>query len=185
MKISAALASRRNAILNGWCNLVFAGYPADTAERLKKEKDRFLNPVGYNITRELGIVLDGVMQGLSVESLRSPLTNIIKIRAVQAFSPSEAVKFVILLKRAIEEVFTGESGWDAATAESVALYSKIDDLVLLSLDIYVECREKVHQIALSEVRKQREEALSLLRRFEYNKASESSGPSEVLERRVD
>lgn len=183
MKISSALVRRRDDIHERWCDLVFSGYSADTADRLKKEKDRFLNPVGYAIARNLGMLVDGLLQGRSGEYFHAPLTNIIKIRATQQFCPSDAIGFLVLFKRAVEGAF-GDAATDISPQEMAELYLKIDDLILLAMDIYVDCRQKLHEIALKEVRKGREEALALLRRFEYGKPGKSNG-SEELGRRID
>ncbi|MDI6814817.1 MAG: RsbRD N-terminal domain-containing protein, partial [Dehalococcoidales bacterium] len=83
-------------------------YPSDTSRFLKQEKDRFLNPVGYTISQEIGAVYEELLQGMDFGKLSASLDNIIRIRSVQDFSPSQAIAFIFLLKKAIRDELGNE-----------------------------------------------------------------------------
>jgi len=157
------LWQNKPAIVKRWFELVAGTYPADTAKFLKQEGDRFLNPVGATFSEELDAIYQELLEGMNEERLSSRLSNIIKIRSVQDFPPSQAIGFVFLLKRAIREELRGIKE-DNVLRELVEFDLKIDKLALLALDIYAECREKIYQLSLEQIRNEREMAFKLLER---------------------
>ncbi len=149
MNLMQSLTGKKAAILRKWTAAVCDTYPGDTAAFLRSEKDRFANPVGHAVTINFEKILDGLLAGLDIQSLAPYLEDIIKIRAVQDFTPSQAVSFPILLKKVIideikiEQVLAGD--W-------IEFESKIDELSLLAFDIYSLCREQINRIKLNELK---------------------------------
>ena len=165
MTLADLLSRKKTPILARCFNLVVETYPADTSSFLKREKDRFINPVGSTISQEMEAVYDELLQEMNSDKLADSLDNIIKIRSVQDFSPSQAVAFVFLLKQAIREELEDEIQEKRILDELLALESQIDKLALLAFDIYMQCREKIHEIRLNEVKAERERAFKLLERI--------------------
>ena len=165
MTLADLLSRKKTPILERCFNLVVETYPADTSRFLKREKDRFINPVGSTISQEMEAVYDELLQEMNSDKLADSLDNIIKIRSVQDFSPSQAIAFVFLLKQAIREELEDEIQQKGILDELLAFESKIDKLALLAFDIYVQCREKIHEIRLNEVKAERERAFNLLERI--------------------
>lgn len=148
--LESLLLKNRAAILKRWFDLIIETYPADTAEFLKREKDRFLNPVGCSIAQEIGTIYEELIRATDSEKLAQSLDNIVKIRAVQDFSPSQAIAFVFLLKRAIrEELEMQENG---AVRQLLDFESRIDELALLAFDTYTRRRERIYEIRANEIR---------------------------------
>ncbi|MCL0053034.1 RsbRD N-terminal domain-containing protein [Dehalococcoidales bacterium] len=130
-------------------------YPGSSL--FSQEKDRFANPVGYTISREIEVLYEELVDGMNFDKLSASLDNIIKIRAVQDFSPSQAIAFIFLLKKAVKEELADEIGgnwW-------LKFESRIDKLALLAFDIYMKCREKIYQIKVNKVKAETERALKL------------------------
>ena len=144
--------------------MILESYPTDVSKFLKQEKDRFANPVGYTISQETETLYDELLHGMNADKLTACLDNIIRIRSVQDLYPSQAIAFAFLLKKAIREEVAGEIAERQAFEELLRFESRIDDVVLLALDIYMKCREKVHQIRVNEVNNEKEMALRLLER---------------------
>ena len=81
------------------------------------------------------------------------LDSIVRIRAVQDFSPSEAVSFIFQLKSAVRQELGSELVTQADIARDLAVFeSAIDDLALFSFDIYMKCREKIYDLKANEAR---------------------------------
>lgn len=139
-------------------------YPADTSRFLKQQKDRFVNPVGYTISQEIEALYEELLQGMNSDKLAASLNNIIRIRSVQDFPPSQTIVFIFLLKKAIREELANKIVEKQAFEELLKFESRIDKLVLLALDIYMKCREKVYEIRVNEVKAERERVLKLLER---------------------
>jgi hypothetical protein len=158
------LKKKKTGILERWLRLILETYPADTAGFLKQEKDRFVNPVGATLSKETEILYEELLQGMNSERISSALENIIRIRSVQDFSPSQAVLFVPLLKRAIQEELAGEMQGDPMFRQWLAFESGIDQLSLRAFDHYTKCREKIHEIRIREMKNQKDRAFKLMAR---------------------
>jgi len=159
--------------LERWFQLVLETYPADTSRFLKQGKDRFTNPVGYTISREIETLYDELLQEMNSDKLAACLDNIIRIRAVQDFSPSQTIALIFLLKKAIREELASEITENRVFEELLKFESRIDKLVLLAFDIYMKCREKVFEIRVNEAKAERERVFKLLERT--NLTMESQG----------
>ncbi len=166
MKLYNLLSEKKSAILNRWYDAVLDTYPSDTSGFLKGQKNPFLNPVGSTIFQGIENLFEellcennspipslvkGSEGGLSGERVSLFLDNIIRIRAVQEFTPSQSVAFVLLLKNAIREELKSELVERQLLEELLFFESKIDDMALLSFDIYMKCREKLFQLKVNEL----------------------------------
>jgi hypothetical protein len=175
MVLEHLLPQKRAAILERWFQLILETYPADTSRFLKQQKDRFINPVGYTISQEIEALYDELLQEMNPDKLAACLDNIIRIRAVQDFPPSQTIAFIFLLKKAIREELASEIAENRVLEELSKFESKIDKLVLLALDIYMKCREKVYEIRVNEAKAERERVLKLLDRTNLTMESQSEG----------
>jgi len=171
MALTDLLEKHRAAILQRWLQLIVDTYPADTARFLLREKDRFLNPVGYTIAQETAVLLDEIARGQNAERLGNSLDNMLRIRAVQEFPPSEAVVFVFLLKKAVRDELASEPQESRLLAEMLSLESRIDEAALRAFDIYMSRREKIYEIKANEVRRRSEKLMERLNRI-YGGAAE-------------
>jgi len=148
------LEKRRSAILGRWTQLILETYPINTQRFLKKQKDQFSNPVGYTISKEVKNLYEELLQGIDSARVSPIIERIIRVRAIQDFSPSKAVAFIFLLKRVIREELEKEIQENQVFDEFLMLESSLDDLALLAFDIYMECREKIYEIRANEAKNQ-------------------------------
>jgi hypothetical protein len=145
------LDRKKKAVLDRWFQAVADSYPAETSLFLRSRQDRFANPVGAAVQGGLKGLLEGLLADADSEQVAPFLDDIVRIRAVQKFSPSEAVSFIFALKGIIREVAAEEKGeGDPAGVE--AMEARIDRLALQAFDNYSACREKLYEIKLRELR---------------------------------
>ena len=138
--------------MDKWFGLIVETYPAETQRFLKQQKNRFANPVGYTISKEIEAIYDELRSGVDTEKISVFLDRIIRIRAIQDFSPSQAIAFIFLLKKVIREELGNES-WEGGMANELwGLDDKIDHLARVSFDIYMKCREKIYELKANEVK---------------------------------
>ncbi len=159
MSLEKLLLDKRSAIIKKWRNLIVGTYPIDTQRFLKKEKDRFANPVGQTIAEDLENLYDGLVKGGDLDKLSSDLDNIIRIRAVQDFKPSQAIGFVLQLKGLIRDELKKKGQENGLVREIEALEDSIDNVALRAFDIYVKCRQKLYDIRVKEAKNQVERLL--------------------------
>jgi hypothetical protein len=146
------LAKNKTAIAKQWFNLAAQTYAIDTAQFLKSKTDPFANPVGSAMMTGLDGILEQLIHTLDPKALHSHLDSIIRIRAVQDFSPSQATAFILFLKKVLRDYLAKELQDSRLAAEFIELESKIDQICLMAFDIYMQCREKVYQIGANETR---------------------------------
>jgi hypothetical protein len=139
----------RDKVLEKWFKRIAETYPKVTAAFLTSQQDRFRNPVGHAISRAIGPIYDQVVSGMDEDVVSEALEEILKIRAVQDFSASEAVGFVFALKCVIRDVAGGGPG-DPRPLEEID--ARVDRVALLAFDKYSECRERLHGIRANEIR---------------------------------
>jgi hypothetical protein len=149
MELSEALAARREAVLDRWFQAVLATYPEETARFLAGGADPFANPVGHTVRESLGRLYGRFATDAPASELTSAIDGIVRIRAVQEFTPSAAVGFVYSLRGILREELA-----DAALdpAGLTALESGIDRLALVAFDVYMQCREKIFEIRVREIK---------------------------------
>ena len=153
MNLNDLLSEKKSAILKRWFDAILESYPADTSNFLKRQKNRFANPVGYAISQGIEGLFGEILQGIDSEKVSPFLDNIIRIKAIQDFSASQAVSFIFLLKKVIREEFEKEIKENQFSVELAALEVKIDELALLSFDIFMKCREKIYDLKAEEIKR--------------------------------
>lgn len=143
------LKTKKSTIVKKWFELVVNSYPPDTASFLKGQKDQFSNPVGHTTKKGLEAVFDEVVSGMDRDTIVSFLDPIIRIRAVQDFTPSQAVGFILDLKNVIREKLKKELNSAPVQAGLADIDTNIDRLCLIGFDIFVTCREAIYQLKVN------------------------------------
>jgi hypothetical protein len=156
----------RTAIVDRWLELTLEVYPEESARFMKREKDRFGNPVGQLTRESLAGLFEALLEGRAPEQMRESLDPVVRIRAIQELPPSTAVGFVFLLKRALREVL-GETA-----TEPARLDARIEGLALQAFDQYVQCREQIYDLRAHELRRR---TASLLERLARNDTEAREG----------
>lgn len=147
------LAARKDAILTCWRDWIFNSYSSETARFLRQEKDRFANPVAYQLNHGLRQILEAFLRQAETEELLAALDEVIRINAVQAESPARALAFLLLLKRVIRQELADIYADPANAAAILDLEERIDGLALLGFDVYMQRREKLFQIRVAEIQR--------------------------------
>jgi len=80
------LEQNKGSILQKWFDQTINTYEPQMVRFLKKEKNQFSNPVRNTIITSLEKIYDEILTGNSVNEYKG-LEEIIKVRAVQDFSP--------------------------------------------------------------------------------------------------
>jgi len=152
MSLNDLLARRKTRIIKDWFALAVETYPPDTASFLKRQKDPFANPVGRTVSLGLEALFNELLKEMDYEIITSFLDPIIRIRAIQNFSPAQAVSFIFLLKKAIRENIKKEPLEEQFFNELLLFESKIDQLVMIAFNLYMECKEKIYDLKANEMR---------------------------------
>lgn len=131
------------AIVERWVEQTLQSYAAETLSFLRGEQDPFRNPVGHALQENLAILADELLGSMDRNRIAHALDTLVRVRAVQNFSPADALRFVFELRAVIGEV---------RGAVPDALQSRIDELALMAFDQYMSCREQIFELRIKELR---------------------------------
>ncbi len=151
-RLNQLLSQKKPIILERWLQLIYESYPPETAIFLRKEKDRFDNPVGYRLTQGTRGLYEALLKEMEDAKINACLDEILRIRALQDFPPSQALAILFLLKRVIREELAQELAEENLSAGMLELEARIDGLALRGFDVYTKCREQLHEIRITEVK---------------------------------
>jgi hypothetical protein len=149
MSIETLLALKKKAIVQKWIDQVLDSY--GSPDFFKKQKDRFANPIGSTVSEGLQNIFAILVEERDIAEAAKPLEDIIKIRAVQEFTPSVAVSFVYVLKNIVREELVREKDREEVLSLLSVLDYRIDKIALMAFDLYMNSRERLHQIRVNEV----------------------------------
>jgi len=151
MVLEKLLEEKKSSIVKIWVQRTIDSYAPDAAMFFNNQMNDFLNPVGGTIRSSLESLYDTILFKKDAESIKSTLEPLIKIRAVQNFSASQAVAFLFFLKKIIREELKKEMKKIDPTSLA-AVDASVDAMVLIGFDIYVQCREKIYDLKTNEER---------------------------------
>jgi len=152
MDLLKQLAQKKNAIIKKWFDRLMGTYPPDTAQFLRSQKDPFANPVGQNSLQSLKDLFDHIIKNFDRSTAGPLIDPILRVRAIQDFTPSMAVRFVFDLKDIIRTMVSTDAGGSQFAKDWITLDNRIDDLGLLAFDVYMQCREKIYDLKANEMR---------------------------------
>jgi len=163
MTFRRLLQEKKDAIVRRWFGEALASYSGDAAAAFKRQKDPFANPVGHGLRVATGAIFEALLDGSEAEALaaepldaakiREHLHEAIRIRAVQQFSASEAVGFVFGLKNAVRAEL-GPAATDGRYLSELAEFdARVDRVALAAFDVFVECRERLCELRINEVKR--------------------------------
>ncbi|MCW5201087.1 RsbRD N-terminal domain-containing protein [Desulfobulbus sp. F4] len=148
--LSEALKRNEEKILALWTERTLDTY--ESSSFFKKSQDIFANPVGMNIREGLTTLFRLLVEGASAEQFAGPLDQIIRIRAVQNFTPSQAVAPLLDVKSVVRQIFSADNECRALLPELIPFDAEVDRAVLQAFDLYMECRERLHKARIRELK---------------------------------
>ncbi len=151
MNIEKVLDQKKTDILNAWIKQVLGTYSADGARIFSNERDRFANPVGHNVRAGLTEIYEALVADQTAPVTGEASFKLVQVRAVQEFSPSEALSFIFLLK----ELVRREAGAELDHAALERIDRAVDRMALQLFDHYMACRERLFRVRLEEIERNR------------------------------
>ncbi len=150
MDLREALSNRKKEILSLWIERTLDSYAAPGF--FKTATDPFANPVGVNIANGLTALLELLICNADQQEFAKPLDQVVRIRAVQDFSPSQAMAPFLELKWVVKQIFSGDSQTRPLLAELDTWDCDIDRMALAAFDLYMECREQLYRNRIQELK---------------------------------
>jgi hypothetical protein len=146
------VATHRAAIISKWFDSAIQAYAPDTAAFIRSQKDPFANPVGSHTHKSVEALFDQLVGGMEADAIHASLDPIMRIRAVQTLTPSQATAFIFVLKKILHDMFLKQLQDAGALRQFQEIESRIDRLGLAAFDVYMACREKIYELKANETR---------------------------------
>jgi hypothetical protein len=153
-KMHELLVARQVAVKQRWLDLILESYPENARGFFKNQKDRFQNPVGSAAARLVEELFDAVVERAAAEKIAEILDDFVRIRAVQDFTPSAGISFILDLKMAVRETVMDDIRTQALYSELLQLESQIDETLLTAFNLYARAREKMYEIRANNLKRQ-------------------------------
>ena len=153
MALEKILKQERDHIVDMWLNTLFSTYHPKTAQFLENKKNKFDNPVGSTFKEAIGPLFDELIGDFNEEKIWENLDEIIRIRAVQDFVPSQAVGVFVVVKDIVRKALPSKGDLKATPEELFVFDAKVDRLALMAFDVYMKCRERIWEIKLNDFKK--------------------------------
>ena len=156
-RLNQLMQKKHEELQMQWFEQAIAAYPAEAHKYFVKVKNEFTNPVGSNIYRSLGHLLEELSGERDADQLYQHLEMILKIRAVQDLKPSKALAFLPSLKNLIQTVFQDEiKSGEISQKELEDLFTDIDTLMLIAFDLYSESKEMLYNLRIAQIKETNE-----------------------------
>jgi len=170
------LSDNKDAIVSRWRETIIQTYPTDSAQFLGKRKNEFANPIGKAIDEVSEGIFEELIGDCERVKLMTSLDNIIRIRAVQEFTPGQAVAFVFGLKTVVHEFLDNKP--EVPAGEIREFESRVDKLGMMAFDLYSMCRDQMAEIRVNEAKRRSYKLTEQLNRRQADRESaESDSPS--------
>jgi len=153
------LNKKKSLIVHSWTELIFNSYPIEAMNFLSSKKNQFSNPIGFTVTANAEKIFDELLNECDFEKIKILLDDIIRIRAVQSFSPSQAVYFLLDLKKAIRDECKTELINKTVSDELSDFELLIDKMLIIGFELYMQAREKVFKIRVNEIKSRSSKAI--------------------------
>jgi hypothetical protein len=151
MNLKEILIEKKSAVVKSWFESVLETYQEESRGPLRRKDAQFTNPVGFNLAQGLEGLFDALLRGMMPNEVSTQLDAMIRIRAIQDFTPSQAVAFIFQIKGIVRHELGKDLLQDARILEELrGLETAVDDLALYAFDLYMRCREKIYELKAQE-----------------------------------
>lgn len=153
MVIRELLESRKDAIVFRWMEDALSVYGDESSALYRRQTDPFANPVGKSLREGTRGIFEALIGDMEKDEIRRCLREILKIRAVQNLSASQALGFLFALKDTVRLELADRLAAPEVRQDLSILDRRIDHVALAAFDVFTECREQVYQMRVNEIKR--------------------------------
>lgn len=150
MDLAEAFRNYREKIVDKWVEYTLKTYAS--SEFFVRERNKFSNPIGASVREALDRLFVLLSKGTDPEEFKGPVDQIIRLRAVQQFSPAQAIAPLNAVKHITREILAGDKERSIFIKDLYDFEFAVDLAVLAAFDIYMESRERLYQVRIAEIK---------------------------------
>lgn len=154
MTTPAITPELKGKISSKWSEFIYATYPFDTTGFLRSRKNEFANPVGHATEKAVGIMVDAICgEEMADGIVESALADLIRVRAIQQFTPEQATGIIFCVKPLLRELILPTLFETEKFKTFLEMESRVDSLCLMAFRMYSEDRERMHMLKVDEYKR--------------------------------
>ena len=150
MPLFELIKKKEKKIVTVWVERTLDSYIS--SDFFKQATNQFANPVGANIRTGLTKIFQLMLSEAEAQDFVEPLDQVIRIRAVQEFTPAQAVAPFFELKWVVRQILSGDKQGRPLLSELAPFDREVDRVVLMAFDMYMRCRDRLHQARIRELK---------------------------------
>ena len=150
MTLKDLLAEKKAIILQRWFDRVLQDYPPESRDFFRDNKSPYSNPIGFTLRKGMEGLIDELLKPAGAAEVRAILEPVMKVRAVENLPPPQGGRFILPLREVVSEIVREAKRNDLLGQEWLDLHSRINQLALLGMNLYSECRDRVNQLRIKE-----------------------------------
>ncbi len=150
MRLFELLKKKEEKIVAVWVERTLDSYIS--SDFFKQATNQFANPVGANIRTGLTKILQLMLSEAEAQEYAEPLDQVIRIRAVQEFTPAQAVAPLFEVKWVVRQILSGDEQGRPLLSELGPFDREVDRVVLMAFDMYMRCRDRLYQARIRELK---------------------------------
>ncbi len=163
--LHSILVEQKDTLIKKWTDLVHGSYPFETVGFLRTKKDQFANPVGYRTDQAALAIIDVLFtESPDQETVGKCIEEIVRVRAIQDFSPEVAVGIFFAIKDIIRDIVRKSGKMDSCIVALLEMESRVDAICLMAFGSYARCREKLHLLKVEEFKRSHSQIVRLAER---------------------
>lgn len=147
--------SHKKEVADRWVEAVFATYPLETTGFLRTRNDPFTNPVAHMTRQAAGALYDAITgEEIDQQEVKNAIERFIRLRAVQKFSPGQSMAVFGAIKPILREILLPPMRQGDQLEQYLEIESRLDTVILLAFDMYMQARETLAETRIREIRNQ-------------------------------
>ena len=151
MDLQQYITDNRQKLVEKWTASVISTYPAESVKFFTNTKDPFANPVGNTIKRSIDLLFTEMIKNkMDPDVVKEAIEPIVRLRAVQEFTPAKAISFIFTIKRLLRKALDKQRLDKGVERFLADVESNTDELILIAIDIYGKCREKIYSLRINQ-----------------------------------
>lgn len=150
MPLFELLKKKEKKILDVWVERTLDSYIS--SDFFKQATNQFANPVGANIRTGLTKIFQLILSEAEAQDYAESLDQVIRIRAVQEFTPAQAVAPLFEVKWVVRQILSGDEQGRTLLSELAPFDREVDRVVLMGFDMYMSCRDRLYQARIRELK---------------------------------
>lgn len=127
-----------DSIIEAWFLKAIEIYPQSVRDGMTRMTDRFRNPAAFGLRESLATLVKEMAGEMKIDAITAALDGIVRLRAVQEYTPESALAFAPRLGDVIRE------------QHAEALFPNVEQRICLLVDCaleqYAACRKEIAQV---------------------------------------